>query len=87
MCWHSTALAYGMGHQIEVHPFPVCEGVVQNSPRRWSAKVVGSTGVYGCADALLNYDEDQFWLIVGEHFEAFYDLWNLILLHHRYLAI
>lgn len=61
--------------------------MIQYSPRWGSATVVCGAGVQGCADALLDHNEDQFGLIAGESRKAFDQLWDLVLLHHLQLAV
>lgn len=61
--------------------------MIQNSSRWRCAKVVGTPGVEGGADALLDHNEDKLGLIAGESLKAFDQLWDLVLLHHSQLTI
>lgn len=61
--------------------------MIQDSSRWRSAKAVWGTTVKGGADALLNHNEDQLGLIVGESLKAFDQLWDFILLHHHQLPV
>lgn len=63
------------------------ERVVQNRPGRGGAEVVGRPGVEGGVDALLDYDEDQLGLVVGEGFETREQLRDLVQLDALQLAV
>lgn len=73
-------------HHEDAWPVSVSERVIQNSSRWGCAKRVGTTGVQGGADALLDHDEDQLGFVAGESVKAFDQLWDLVLLHHHQLT-
>lgn len=74
-------------HHEYTWPVSVSEGVIQNSSRWSRAKRVGTTGVQGGVDALLDHDEDQLGFVAGESFKAFDQLRDLVLLHHPQLTV
>lgn len=57
-----------------------------SSRRRWD-EGVGHPGVEGGVNALLDHNEDQLGLVVGEGLEALDQLRYLILLHHPHLTL
>lgn len=61
--------------------------MIQYSSRRRCDEGVGHTGVEGGVDALLDHNEDQLGLVVGEGLEALDQLRYLILLHHPQLTL
>ena len=75
---HRTAASNAMSHQVEIHPVPVGDGVVQDGARRSDSKAASRARVERRVDSFLHHDECKLGLIVGEGVETLQELWDLV---------